>query len=76
MRGGQIVLRQIGPCLDEPFSIERDAPIEPLRAGNGTGHEEDVPDVVGLAASSLIVAPAHAFEMMRPFEGHDFGVGR
>ena len=75
MRGGQIVLRQIGPCLDEPFGIERDAPMEPLCAGNGTGHEKDVPYVVGLDASGLMVAPADSFEMMIPFEGHDFGVG-
>ena len=31
MRGGQIFLRQIRPGLDEPFGIERDASIEPLR---------------------------------------------
>ena len=26
MRSSQILLRQIGSCLDEPFGIERDAP--------------------------------------------------
>ena len=67
MRGGQIVVRQIGPCLDEPFSIERDASMKPLGAGNGTGHKKDVPYVVGLDASRLRVAPAYAFEMMSPF---------
>ena len=75
MRGGQIVLRQIGSRLDEPFGIERDAPIKPLGAGNGTGHEKDVSYVVGLDAAGLIVAPAHPFEMVTPFQGHDFGVG-
>ena len=42
--------------------------------GNGAGHDEDVPDVVGLGVAWLI-APAHAFEMMTTFEGDDFGVG-
>ena len=27
VRGGQIVLRQIGPGLDEPLGVERDAPV-------------------------------------------------
>lgn len=75
MRGGQILLRQIGSRLDEPVGIERDAPVEPLCAGHGTGHEKDVSYVVGLRAAGLIVAPAHPFEMMTPFQGHDFGVG-
>ena len=64
MRGGQILLRQIGSRLDEPFGIERDAPVEPLCVGNGTGHEKDVADVVGFGAAGLMVAPAHPFEMV------------
>jgi hypothetical protein len=74
MRGGQIILRQIRSCLDETFGIERHASIEPLCAGNGAGHDENVSDVVGLDAPGLIVPPAQAFEMTTPFEGHDFRV--
>ena len=32
-------------------------------------------DVVGLDVAGLTVAPAHAFEMVAPFERDDFGVG-
>src|SRR5437660_10015580 len=75
MRGGQILWRQIWSRLDESFSIERDAPLDPFRTGNCPCHEENVPYVVGLDVAGLMVAPAHAFEMVTPFEGHDFGVG-
>ena len=49
--------------------------MEPLCAGNGTGHEKDVSYVVGFGAPGLMVAPAHSFEMMIPFQSDDFGVG-
>src|SRR4029077_7114420 len=65
----------IGSRLDEPVGIERDAPDKPLCVGNGTGHEKDVPYVVGFGAAGLMVAPAHSFEMMSSFQSHDFGIG-
>ena len=34
MRGGQVVLGQVGPGLDEPLGIERDAAVEPARVGS------------------------------------------
>ena len=74
LRGRQIVLRQFRSGLDEAFGIEGDAPSKPLRAGNGAGHDEDVPDVMGLDLAGLTVPPAHPFEMVAPFEGDDFAV--
>src|SRR4029453_2456407 len=75
MRGPQVLLRQMGSLLDESFCIECDAPLEPLRTRNCPCHEENMPYVVGVGVAGLIVAPAHPFEMITPFEGHDFGVG-
>src|SRR5512135_139350 len=63
-RGGQLVLRQVTPRLDESLRVAHDAAIEPARVGIAAGHEEDVPDVVGLGFPGLIVPPAHAFEMV------------
>src|SRR4030095_3259938 len=61
-RGAQIVLRQIRSRLDETFGIECDAASEPVCARNGTRHDENVSDVMGLDASGLIVEPAPAVE--------------
>ncbi len=58
MSAGQILLREIGSCLDETLGIKRDAPVEPLCAGNGTRHEKDVSYVVGFGVPGLMVAPA------------------
>src|SRR5437867_3276791 len=68
MSGGQILLREIGSCLDEALGIKRNAPVEPPGVGNGTHHEKDVSYVVGLGAAGVMVAPAHSFEMLIPFE--------
>src|SRR5215469_10718554 len=75
MSGGQILLREIGACLDEALGIKRDAPIEPLSVWNGAHHEKDVSYVVHLDAAGLMVAPAHSFEMLIPFHSNDFGIG-
>src|SRR5438132_3518257 len=64
--GSQIVVRQIRAGLDEPFRVEYDTTPKPARAGNGTGHDEDVLDVVGLDAPGFIVPPAHALEVVTP----------
>src|SRR2546427_7097093 len=45
-----------------PFRVEYDTTPKPARAGNGTGHDEDVLDVVGLDAPGFIVPPAHRSE--------------
>jgi hypothetical protein len=75
MRGGQVVLRQIRSRPDEPFRIERNTPIEPLRAGNGAGHDEDVPDFVGFDAPDLIVPPANSLKMALALQGYDLRIG-
>src|SRR5712691_2649360 len=71
VRGGEVLFRQIRPRLDEPVLVERDTVGEPARTRNGSGHREDVSDVVSLDGPGLVVAPAHALEMVDPFEGHD-----
>ena len=71
-RGGQVVLGQIRPGLDETFGIEGHASTKPLGGRNGTGHDEDVADVVGFDFAGLTVAPAHALEMVASFECRRF----
>src|SRR5437867_12388492 len=44
LRGGEIVVRQVRPGLDEPLLAERQAAIEPACIGHGARHEADVPD--------------------------------
>src|SRR5262245_34989723 len=75
MSAGQILLREIGPCLDEALGIKRDTPVEPLCAGNGAHHEKDVSYVVGFGIPGLVVAPADLFEMMLALHSDDFAVG-
>src|SRR5207244_8376926 len=55
--------------------VEYDTTPKPARAGNGTGHDEDVLDVVGLDAPGFIVPPAHALEVVTPLEGHEVRAG-
>lgn len=74
MSGGQILLREIGSCLDEALGIKRDTLFEPTGVGNGTHHEKDVSYVMELGAAGLMVAPSHSFEMLIPFETDDFAV--
>ena len=75
MGGGQIVLGQIRSRLNESFRLECDAAPQPVRARYRAGHDKDMAELVGLDAADLIVAPAHAFEMITAFEGDDFAVG-
>src|SRR5678815_121139 len=75
MSAGQILLREIGSCLDETLGIKRNAPMEPLCAGNGTHHEKNVSYVVGFGVPGLVAAPGDSFEMMIPFQCDDFAVG-
>src|SRR5262245_1531112 len=72
MRHGQIILRQTLPRFDEPFRVERDAPVEPAGVRNGACHDEDVADVARLYVPGLVVPPANALEMIIPFKGDDF----
>ena len=67
MRGGQIVLRQIGSRLDESFGFECETATKPLCTGNRTRHDKNMPDVVSLDGAGLMVPPAHRFEMATPF---------
>src|SRR5882724_10524272 len=69
-RRGQLLAREIRARLDEPLRIEHYATIEPPRARHGSGHDEDVLDVVSLDVSRLI-PPAHALELRATLEGLD-----
>src|SRR3989441_364511 len=70
-RGGQVLRQQVRSRLDEPLVIERDAPLQPVRAGHRARHGEDMPNAVRLEAPGLVVAPAHALEVTVALEAHD-----
>src|SRR2546427_7397634 len=55
-RGGQVLRQQVRSRLDEPLVIERDAPLQPVRAGHRARHGEDMPNAVRLEAPGLVVA--------------------
>ncbi len=64
----------IRACLYEPFFVQHQATVEPLRVRNGTGHEEHGADIVSFDLSRLIVTPANAIEMITAFKRDDFRV--
>src|SRR2546422_1048250 len=70
-RGGQVLRQQVRSRLDEPLLIERDAPLQPVRAGHGACHREHVPDALRLDLPALVVAPGHALEVTVPLAAHD-----
>ena len=59
----QILRRDIRTRLDEPFVVERDAPLEPACVRHGAGHDEHVADLMCLDAVIPVVAPGDALEM-------------
>src|SRR5260370_7501136 len=62
--GGQILRRQVWSGLDESFGVQRNTPIQPVRIGPRSSHDEHVADVVGLDLPRLIVPPPDAFQML------------
>jgi hypothetical protein len=70
----QIFWRQIGTCLNEAFSVKRDAAIKPTGVRIAACHNEHMADVVLLNLPSLIVSPANGFEVIASFERHELGV--
>ena len=70
MGSHEIFRRKIGTRLDESLGIERDASLEPARIRHCAGHDEYVPEVSSLNASTGVVAPAYALEVAVAFERH------
>src|SRR5437879_1899957 len=70
----QIFGQEIRSRLDEPLGVEREAAVQPARAGHRARHGEDVPDGVWLDAPGRVVTPADAFEVTVPLEAHELRV--
>src|SRR6185437_2154536 len=73
-RRHQIAWKQIYARLDESFFVERQTARKPGRVRIRSRHQENVPDVAGLQAASLIVTALHAVQAVSSLQSNDLRV--
>src|SRR5207247_3389651 len=75
VRSRELIPGHVGSSLNEPLRVQHYAAFQPPCGGSGARHHEDMSDVMRLDVARVVVPPAHALEMILPFESNQLCTG-